>query len=74
MKWAKMQEPLARGFQVFRLDWPDDQYLMREGENLMLVSNITLFSAEHPEGVPFEMLSSADAEADDWVATGPSGE
>ena len=69
MKWEKMQEPLTRGFQVFRLDWPDDQYLMREGEDVML------FSAEHPEGVVVTgWTNSPDLTADDWAATGPSGE
>lgn len=68
MKWEKMQEPLERGFQVFRVEWPEDQYMMREEEGVLL------FSGEHPEGVEVSgSLSDEDLTADDWATTGPSG-
>lgn len=69
MRWEKMREPLWRGMQAFRMSWPEDQYLMKEGEDLML------FSVEHPEGVVVTGWTAApDLDADDWAATGPSGE
>lgn len=68
MKWEKVQEPLERGMQVFRMAWPEDQYLIRE------VEGVTLYSSEHPEGlVVNEWTSAPDLNADDWAATGPSG-
>lgn len=68
MKWEKMQESLALGLQVFRLDWPDDMYVIKEEET------VELFSDAHPEGVPYEPTSEEDLNADDWASTGPSGE
>lgn len=66
MKWERMQKPLRDGMQVFRVSWPDDQYLMVED------GEMKLFSADHPEGA-HGSVSLAELDADDWAATGPSG-
>lgn len=67
MKWERMQKPLRDGMQVFRMSWGEDQYLMREEGVLMF------FSPDFPNGT-LCLLDKAEADADDWAATGPSGE
>lgn len=68
MKWEKMQKPLREGMQVFRMSWGADQYMMVEGEEL------TYFSPAFPSGMVISVLDDTDLSADDWAATGPSGE
>lgn len=67
MKWERMQKPLREGMQVFRLSWPEDAYVMVEDGHTLF------FSAMVPMGADFAPTYS-DVEADDWAATGPSGE
>lgn len=72
MKWERMAKPLREGMQVFRVSWPEDQYVMTEFAMVENERPVLLFTGEHPEGVPFEPTG-ADVAAEDWAATGPSG-
>lgn len=67
MRWEQVQKPLREGFQVFRESWPENSYVMVEDNEMLL------FSAEHPEGA-WGSISLEELNADDWAATGPSGE
>lgn len=73
MKYERMAKPLREGMQIFRVSWPDSMYVMTEFGTVENERPVLVYSAEHPEGVPFQPTD-ADLTADDWAATGPSGE
>jgi hypothetical protein len=63
-----MQKPLREGFQIFRQSWREDTYVMVEDG-----ITVIFWSGGNPSGQEYRP-NSDDLAADDWAATGLSGE